>query len=45
VSLLGHAAANPTLPNWTDGVSMKCLLVDGAATADSCELNFDFLTK
>lgn len=34
--LLGHAstAAIPMLPNWTAGTSLKCLRVDGAATAD-----------
>ena len=30
LSLLGHvtAVANPTLPNWTAGVSVRCLRVD-----------------
>ena len=34
LSLLGcvTAVANPTLPNWTAGVSMRCLRVDRAAT-------------
>jgi hypothetical protein len=35
LSLLGPvtAVANLTLPYWTAGVSVKCLQVDGAATA------------
>ena len=35
LSLLDHVTtvANPTLPNWTAGVSVRCLLVDQAAAA------------
>jgi hypothetical protein len=36
LSLLGPITpvANPTLPNWTAGMSRKCLRVDRAAAAD-----------
>ena len=36
LSLLGHAtaAAMPTRPNWTAGISVKCLQVERATAAD-----------
>jgi hypothetical protein len=35
-SLLGHVTtiSNPTLWNWTDGVSVKCLQIDRVADAN-----------